>query len=81
MDMTDEYFKKKAEKIRNKIYDSRVDNKKLTFEDIDKIIDLNLKEVARDQRYASIAEVEIEMNDFNLTNQCKNRIIGVIHNS
>jgi len=43
-----------AIKWQNKIYDLRAEGKKFTFEDIDKIIYITLKEVARDQRYNCI---------------------------
>ena len=48
--MKDKYFDKKAIEIRNKIYDAKNDNKKITFGDIDNIIADALKKVANDQK-------------------------------
>lgn len=51
----DRYFKDKANEIENKIHELRMDqNKKHTFQDIEDIIYIGLKEVARDQRYACV---------------------------
>jgi hypothetical protein len=53
----DIYFEEKAEELRNKIADFKIRNSGITFDDIDKIIYLTLKEVARDQRDACITSI------------------------
>lgn len=76
--MSDQYFKDKAIEIRNKIYDSSVDNKKTTVGDIDDIIYLSLKEVARDQRYACVDA----FHNYNLSRQCfETYVEGIIQNT
>lgn len=62
--MNDKYFKKKASEIENKIHDQRIEKGfKMTFQDIENIIYSGLKEVARDQRHASVGNVNNFYNE------------------
>lgn len=73
--MSDKYFKNKAEEIHDKIRSARVENKKLTKADIEYIIYIGLKEVARDQREAC----KIAYRNENLSKYCCNTYMeGII---
>lgn len=74
--MTDEYFKNKASEIEEKIHIKKMEKKrKMTFQDIEDIIYIGLKEVARDQRYACIENVK------KLSGGYDPDVIETIHNS
>lgn len=62
--MSDQYFKNKADEIEQKIHSLKIDTKgKCTGQDIEDIIYIGLKEVARDQRYACVALVTKHFKD------------------
>lgn len=84
----DTYFMKKAEELRNKIQDAKIDSKHLTFEQIDEIIYIAMKEVARDQRYACVEAFDYEcrresVESGNIDGMSFNqtRISGIIQNA
>jgi predicted DNA-binding ribbon-helix-helix protein len=80
--MIDDYFKSKAKEINNKITALRVNKGwKVTQVEIEEIIYLGLKEVAKDQRYASIELIRNNTDLIDVNNNVSNFVIGVIHNS
>jgi hypothetical protein len=80
--MIDEYFKNKAQEINDKITVLRV-NKGWQIKQVDilDIIYLGLKEVAKEQRYASIELIRNNTDLIDVNNNVSNFVIGVIHNS
>jgi len=81
--MSDKYFKDKAEECFNEILGNFNDKgSKLYTSEIEHIIYMALKEVARDQRYACIEEITINCISNNLPENFQYRKVkGLLHNA
>lgn len=76
--MEDKYFMQKATALRDAIHDAKMENKRLSFEDIDRIIYMTLKEIAKKQRYTCVDNVQkLYKNNVPVVSQ----ILAAIHNS